>query len=90
MHNNYFLQVQTLINQKAIGAPANAREDSKPAPEEKPDIEHEVKPDVVHEKNTKEVTCLNCGKTFTAARSTRLYCSGACKTAYNRKEKDKE
>jgi len=60
-------------------------EDS-PAIKESPDIEHEVKPEVKQEKNTKEFTCLNCGKTFTAARSTRLYCSGACKTAYSRKK----
>ena len=26
MHNNYFLQVQTLINQKAIGSPKESRE----------------------------------------------------------------
>ena len=109
VYNNYFLQVQTLINQKAIGSGSTkAREGSKtaarkeapgyssvvqeysPISKEKPDIEPENKPEVNQEEkteNTKEATCLNCGKTFTAARSTRLYCSGACKTAYNRKQK---
>jgi len=87
MHNNYMLQVQSLINARALSAPSGsrttkAREESKTAQKESPDIVPEVK----QEENTKKVTCLNCGKPFTAARSTRLYCSGACKTAYNRKK----
>ncbi len=116
MHNNYMLQVQSLINARALmpsrstegekpkkeSKPAGEKRESRyrekeeklfdadleesPAIKESPDIEHEVKPEVKQEKNTKEFTCLNCGKTFTAARSTRLYCSGACKTAYSRKK----
>ena len=31
MHNNYFLQVQTLINQKAIGTGSTRKEESKQA-----------------------------------------------------------
>ena len=116
MHNNYMLQVQSLINARAL-MPSRPTEgenhpkpkegvanlpqalesekeerlfdmdlEDRPAIKESPDIEHEVKPEVKQEKNTKEFTCLNCGKTFTAARSTRLYCSGACKTAYSRKK----
>lgn len=61
-----------------------AVQDESPTIKESLDIEPEVKPEVFQEENTKEMTCLNCGKVFTASRSTRLYCSGACKTAYNR------
>lgn len=123
MHNNYMLQVQSLINQRAISAPSGSRTtkeatrkkqeenrkfqeasryiekeerlfdvdlEESPAIKEKPDIKPENKPVVNQEKNTKEVTCLNCGKVFTAARSTRLYCSGACKEAYRRKKSKEE
>jgi chromosome segregation ATPase len=140
IHNNYMLQVQSLINARALSAPSGSRttkeanrkkqeetgsnkevnrkfqEASKPEPKdsryrekeerlfdvdieespaikESPDTEPEVKPEVNQEEkkaNTKEVTCLNCGKVFTAARATRLYCSGACKTAYGRKQGKKE
>jgi protein-arginine kinase activator protein McsA len=38
-------------------------------------------------KNTFEMKCLDCGETFTAVRSTRLFCSGKCKTAYYKKGK---
>lgn len=75
MHNNYFLQVQTLINQKAISTPSKVREESKPAARNE-----ESKPQI-------EKICKYCGKTFTAARSNRLFCSGKCKTAYYRKKK---
>jgi len=78
-YNNYFLQMQLLINQKAVSAPpGSARKEEKST--------QGNRPAAGKEENTKEVTCLNCGKTFTAARSTRLYCSGACKTAYARKK----
>lgn len=36
-------------------------------------------------KKEKEITCLNCGNTVTAKRSTRKFCSYKCKTAYYRK-----
>lgn len=117
MHNNYMLQIQSLINARALmpsgstegekpkreSKPAGEKRESRyrekeervyetiqdesPAIKRKPDSEYVVKPDVKQEENTKEVICLNCGKTFTAARSTRLYCSGACKEAYRRKLK---
>ncbi len=77
MHNNYMLQVQSLINQRALSAPSgsgNTKEETGSNQE-------------ATRKPAKEVTCLNCGKIFTAARSTRLYCSGKCKTEYNRKMK---
>ena len=74
MHNNYFLQVQTLINQRAISAPVRSTQK-----------EEHSSPETT--KNTLEKVCLNCGKTFTATRSTRMYCSGACKSAYSRKMK---
>jgi len=68
MHNNYFLQVQTLINQRAISAPARStgKEESKPASqEEKPDIEHEVKPEVKQEGKAQiEKVCKNCLQPF--------------------------
>jgi DNA repair exonuclease SbcCD ATPase subunit len=87
MYNNYMRQVQTLINQSALGTGATRKEESKPPQKRSPDREPEIKPEVVQGEKNKEVVCLNCGKVFTAARSTRLYCSGACKEAYRRKRK---
>lgn len=89
MHNNYMLQVQSLINQRALSAPSGSRT-TKEATRKKQEVQgsnqEESRP-TTKEENTKEVTCLNCGKVFTAARATRMYCSGACKEAYRRKMK---
>jgi predicted transcriptional regulator len=84
IHNNYMLQIQSLINQRALTSKTReeSKQASKEAPENKPAVNQEKK-----KENVKEVVCLNCGKVFTAARSTRLYCSGACKEAYRRKLK---
>ena len=34
-------------------------------------------------------TCLNCGKTFEAQRSTKLYCSDVCRATYHQKNRPK-
>jgi len=86
------VHLQTVLTQKYIAPPkkekpAYEKKESRPAQKnnaELSDINAELSE---KEKNIKEVTCLNCGKVFTAARSTRMYCSGACKEAYRRKLK---
>jgi leucyl-tRNA synthetase len=65
MHNNYFLQVQTLINQKAIGTGSTRKEESKQASKKEHDIEHEVKPEVDQEEKPQiEKICKNCLQPF--------------------------
>lgn len=41
----------------------------------------------VKKQHSVEVICAECGKTFTAERSTRKFCSAKCKTAYGRRSK---
>ena len=91
------LQVQSLINQRALSAPAGStkgeeplhgKRKSRPAQkEEETIIDVQEKPDIETEKKgSLENTCLNCGELFTSERSTRKFCSGKCKTAYYRKK----
>jgi len=59
MHINYFLQVQTLINQKAIGSPKETRG---PKKEDKP--AQKKKPQQTAEKTLIEKICKHCSQPF--------------------------
>jgi hypothetical protein len=87
IHNNYMLQIQSLISQRALSAPSGSRttkEGNRKKQEETGSPREETGPT---KKAGIVIECLNCGKPFAAARSTRMYCSGACKEAYRRKRK---
>jgi len=72
MHNNYFLQIQTLINQKAIGAPTK-KEESKPAAGK------------TEPKKQIEKICKNCNEPFFTENPKKDTCSYKCRSAYSRR-----
>ena len=89
MHNNYFLQVQTLINQKAIGSPKESKQavrEDKQAPKEKPQQKTD-KPTEKAEKTLIEKTCKNCNETFFTENPRKETCSDKCRRAYSRKNR---
>jgi len=75
MHNNYFLQVQTLINQKAIGAPTEP-------------IKEKNKPAARGEESNQQIEkiCKNCGQSFYTGNVKKETCSQKCRSAYSRKK----
>ena len=103
MHNNYFLQVQTLINQKAIGSPKEAirkkqektgsdqEENRKFQEESKPTQEKkESRPAQKEEKDLIEKICKNCLQPFFTENPKKETCSSKCRSAYSRKMKNME
>lgn len=93
MYNNYFLQVQTLINQKAIGTGSTKKERKTAARKEAPGYssvvqEYKEKPDIEPEKGPIEKICKYCGKTFYTDNMQKEYCSKEHKDqAYNEKRR---
>jgi len=88
MHNNYFLQVQTLINQKAIGSHTGStrKEESKPAAskeENMPAAEKKESP----QNDLIEKICKNCNQVFYTGNIKKETCSSKCRSAFNRKMK---
>lgn len=79
MHNNYFLQVQTLINQKAIGT----------SPIYNTPINEEVKTKPVtrkaESKQQIEKICKNCNQPFLTENPKKETCSSKCRAAYSRR-----
>lgn len=75
MHNNYFLQVQTLINQKAIGAPTEP-------------IKEKNKPAARREESNQQIEkiCKNCGQSFYTGNVKKETCSQKCRSAYSRRK----
>lgn len=94
-YNNYFLQVQTLINQKAIGA-STEKESSAYSyiVQENPDIEYETedKPAAKNEERGQiQKSCIECNTLFTTDNPKRVYCSRKCKdTVFRRNKKERE
>lgn len=102
MHNNYMLQIQSLINARALTPPGSTKEEkpkhvSKPAREKResgyPEKKEMLYDDVQEEKNhwkekeaTIEKTCKNCLQPFLAKNPKNEYCSPKCRTAFNRRK----
>ena len=86
MHNNYFLQIQTLINQKAIGSPQKAKESKK---EETSTAEKGTTPPK-GENDLIEKICKNCNQVFYTGNIKKETCSSKCRSAYSRKMKNME
>lgn len=86
MHNNYMLQVQSLINARALSVPSGSTEK-----EEQKEEKKESRPAAKNkEKELIEKICKNpdCGKTFFTDNIQKQYCTKNCKDhVYNEKRK---
>ena len=94
-YNNYFLQIQTLINQRVLGAPTEPKETTfNYVVQEKPDIEYETedKPAARKEEQGQiQKNCIECNTPFTTDNQKRVYCSRKCKdTVFRRNKKERE
>jgi len=91
MHNNYMLQVQSLINQKAIGSPTKGHQTERKTTqkEERGEPEESRREDNVEQGENDLITksCKYCGTTFQTDNPKREYCENKCRTAFNRKNK---
>lgn len=92
MHNNYMLQVQSLINQKAIGSPTKGHQTERKTTarkEEETEQEQSRREDSTEqgEKGQIRKECRNCGETFYTENARKEYCSDKCKTQFFRKNK---
>ena len=83
MHNNYFLQVQTLIYQKAIGSPQEAKESK----QEETSTAEKVTTTPNGDNDLIEKICKNCNQVFYTGNIKKETCSSKCRSAYNRKMK---
>jgi hypothetical protein len=99
LYNNYMLQVQSLINQKAIAPPAkeekssSQREDKAatkqneiPSPMPKKTAPKEDIPAQKAEKTLLEKICKNCNQMFFTENKRKETCSGKCRVEYSRKK----
>jgi hypothetical protein len=91
------LQVQSLINQRALSAPSGStpKEESKPAQKEdiKPKSRTEgQKNDIktAQQKTQIEKICKNCSQPFYTENPRKETCSDKCRAAYSRKKKNME
>lgn len=97
LYNNYMLQVQSLINARALSAPSGSRttkEERKTATRKEAQgyssvvQEYKEKPDIEPEKGPIEKICKYCGKTFYTDNMQKEYCSKEHKDqAYNEKRR---
>ena len=83
MHNNYFLQVQTLINQKAIGSPQEAKGSKK----EETSTADKATTTPKGDNDLIEKICKNCNQVFYTGNIKKETCSSKCRSAFNRKMK---
>lgn len=89
LYNNYMLQMQFLISQKAIASPSSAENNPPTESVVSPIVQEAETPTQKEEKSNilLEKPCKYCNKVFTAKNPKNAYCSNKCKTAQYRKEK---
>jgi len=87
MHNNYMLQVQSLINARAL-TPSGSTKEATRKKQEKTGSNQEATESRPAEKPLIEKVCKYCGETFYTDNIRKIYCSKDCKdAAYNEKRR---
>lgn len=90
-HNNYMLQVQSLINQKAIGSQTKGHQTERKTAQKEGKTEpgRDQREDSAEqgEKEPNRKECRNCGEIFYTENIRKEYCSDKCKTQFFRKNR---
>ena len=83
-YNNYFVQIQLLIQQQAIGNPKEAKVSKK----EETSTAEKVTTPQKGENDLIEKICKNCNQVFYTGNIKKETCSSKCRSAFNRKTKN--
>jgi hypothetical protein len=89
LYNNYMLQMQFLISQKAISPPTQTKEAPPVSEVAVQPFPEKAKPQSQKSTEKKEIEkiCEYCGNAFLTSNSRQLTCSDKCRTKKSRKEK---